>query len=455
MKIVIAGGGKVGYTIAKYLSVENSDVVVIDKRDAAIERINNNLDVMCIKGSCTSLKVLMEAGVNESDIFIAVTDSDELNMLCSLAAKKLGSKYTVARVRNPEFDQDINLLTEAIGIDLVINPEKEAAIEISKLIKFPKACAVDEFSNGRVNLIGFDIVDELLYLTGKRISDIDCIRGTILVCAVEHDDKLIIPNGDYIFGDNDRVYIIGEHKDIQSFFKRIKRYNKKVRTAMIVGGGKISYYLAKIITEAGVNSKIIEINKDKCEELTELLPNSIVINGDGLDEQLLLSENLTNADSFITLTDRDEDNLIAGLFASRMNVGNIITKITRDNYMAISKSIGINSVISPKAVTANKIIKYARSIKGSKGSDIENIYKICNDKAEAIEFIVGNGCRNLGIKFKNVQFKENFIVALIVRNKEIIIPTGDDYLQIHDRVIIVNSDEKPVELNDIFLGGEK
>lgn len=454
MKIVIAGGGKVGYAIAKYLSVENSDVVVIDKRDVAIERINNNLDVMCIKGSCTSLKVLMEAGVNESDIFIAVTDSDELNMLCSLAAKKLGSKYIVSRVRNPEFDEDINLLTEAIGIDLVINPEKEAAIEISKLIKFPKAFAVDDFSNGRVNLIGFDIANDE-YLKGRKISDIDCIRGTILVCAVERDDDLIIPNGDYVFGDNDRVYIIGEHKDIQNFFKKIKRYNKKVRTAMIVGGGKISYYLSKIITDAGVNSKIIEIDKTKCDELTELLPNSIVINGDGLDEQLLLSENLTSADSFITLTDRDEDNLIAGLFARKMNVGNIITKITRDNYYALSKNIGINSVISPKAVTANKIIKYARSIKGSKENDIENIYKICNDKAEAVEFIVGSGCKNLGVEFKNVQFRDNFIVALIVRNKEIIIPTGDDYLQIDDRVIIVNSDENPVELNDIFLGGEK
>lgn len=454
MKIVIAGGGKVGYTIAKYLSVENSDVVIIDKRDDAIERINNNLDVMCIKGSCTSLKVLMEAGVNESDIFIAVTNSDELNMLCSLAAKKLGAKYIVSRVRNPEFDEDINLLTEAIGIDLVINPEKEAAIEISKLIKFPTAFAVDDFTNGRVNLIGFDIGNDV-YLKGRKISDIDCIRGTILVCAVEREDGLIIPNGDYVFGDNDRVYIIGEHKDIQSFFKKIKRFNKKVRTAMIVGGGKISYYLAKIINEAGVNSKIIEIDKEKCDDLTSLLPNSIVINGDGLDEELLLSENLTSADSFITLTDRDEDNLIAGLFASRMKVGNIVTKITRDNYMALSKSIGINSVISPKAVTANKIIKYARSFKGSKEYDIENIYKICNDKAEAVEFIVGKGCKNLGVKFKDVRFRENFIVALIVRNKEIIIPTGDDYLQIDDRVIIVNSDENPVELNDIFLGGEK
>ena len=451
MNIIIVGVGKVGYTLAKYLSVEEGNVTVIDSKSTALDRINNSLDVMCIKGNCTSLKVLSEAGVKDADLFISVTSSDELNMLACLAAKKLGAKYTIARVRNPGYDEEITMLTEAVGIDLVINPEKAAAAEISKLIKYPSVSSVDYFSEGRVSLIGFTI-PESLYIEENRISDISYIIGNILICGIEKEDEFIIPNGDYIFEKGDKAYIIGEHKQIQEFFKRLGKYKKKIKTAMIVGGGKISYYLAKVINDIGVNTKIIEMNIDKCQELTELLPDSIIINGDGMDEGLVLSESIEESDSFITLTNRDEDNLIASLFAHKMKVNNIITKITRDNYKDIAKSIGINSIIDPKLITANKIIKYARSLRGSRQSEIENIYKICNEKAEAIEFIVSDSTKNIKKKFKDISLKDNCIIATIVRNKDIIIPTGDDYLEINDKVIIVNSDSKPLELNDIFIG---
>ncbi|MBS5937464.1 Trk system potassium transporter TrkA [Clostridium sartagoforme] len=448
MNIVIVGAGKVGYTLAQYLSIDGDNITMIDKKDLALEHVNNNLDVMCVKGNATSLKVLEEAGVREADLLISVTDSDELNMLCSLAAKKLGAKYTVARVRNPSYDEEITLLTEAVGIDLVINPEKAAAIEIAKLIKYPSVCNIDNFSDGKVNLVGFKVKDTAL--EGKRISDIAFIRGNVLFCGVERNDEFILPKGDYVFNSEDRVYVIGEHKDIQNLFNKLGKYKKKVKRAMIVGGGKIAYYLAKIINEVGVSCKIIEKDLTVCEELNELLPNSIVINGDGMDEELLLSESLLEVDSFITLTGRDEDNIIASILAYNKSVSNVITKITRDNYRDIGKAVGINTMVNPKLVTAYKILKYVRSLKNKKKSFIENIYRICNDKAEAVEFIVGSDTTNINEKFKNIEFNENALVATIVRNNKIIIPTGDDYLKVNDRVIIVSKDMKIVQIDDIF-----
>ena len=452
MNIIIVGAGKVGYTLAKYLSIDGDNITIIDNKDVALEHINNNLDVMCVKGNCTSLKVLNEAGISEADLLISVTDSDELNMLCSLASKKLGVKYTVARVRTPDYDEDLTLLTEAVGIDLVINPEKAAAIEIAKLIKFPSVCSIDNFSNGKVNLVGFKVSDDTA-LEGKRVSDIDFIRGSVLFCGVERNDEFIMPRGDYIFHKEDRVYVIGEHKDIQDLFNRLGKYKKKVKRAMIVGGGKIGYYLAKIITEVGVNCKIIEKDLRLCEELNSLLPNSIIINGDGMDEELLLSESLLEVDSFITLTGRDEDNIIASLLASSKSVENVITKITRDNYREVGKTVGINSIINPKLATAYKILRYVRTLKSKKKCSIENIYRICNDKAEAVEFIVDNDTKNINEKFKNVEFNKDILVATIVRNNKIIIPTGDDCLKVNDRVIIVNKNMKVLNIDDIFAGG--
>ncbi|HCW52399.1 MAG TPA: Trk system potassium transporter TrkA [Clostridium sp.] len=454
MNIIIVGAGKVGYTLAKNLSDENDNITIIDNKISALEHINNNLDVMCVKGNCTSLKVLNEAGIGEADLLISVTNSDELNMLCSLAGKKLGAKHTIARVRNPGYDEDITLLTEAVGINLVINPEKTAAIEIAKLIKYPLVSSVDTFAEGKVNMVSFNISDDT-GLVDKRMSDLNNIRGNILFCGIERNDEVIIPKGDYVFHKDDKAYVIGEHKEIQEMFKRMGRYKKKVRSTMIIGGGRIAYYLSKIATESGVHCKLIESDLSKCEELTELLPSSVIINGDGLDQELLLSESLNEADSFITLTGRDEDNLIASLFAAQNGVKNIITKITRDNYNDIAKTIGINSIISPKRVTANKIIKYVRTIKNRKKCSIENIYKICNEKAEAIEFIVNDDFNFQNIKLKDLDFKVDCIIATIVRKKQTIIPSGDDFLQEGDRVVIVTKNPNLLSLRDTLNGGGK
>ena len=266
---------------------------------------------------------------------------------------------------------------------------------------------------------------------------------------------MIVPKGDYIFKNNDRAYVIGEHKHIQEIFKKFGKYRKKVRSSMIIGGGRIGYYLAKIINESGAHCKLIESDLNKCEELTELLPNSVIINGDGLDQELLLSESLEEVDSFITLTGRDEDNLIASLFASKNGVKNIITKITRDNYNEIAKTIGINSTINPKSVTANKIMKYVRTLKNRQKCPIENVYKICNEKAEAIEFIVKESAKYTDIKLKNLNFKHDSLIATIVRENKTIIPSGDDILKNGDRVVVVTKNPNLLSLSGIFVGGGK
>lgn len=454
MNIIIVGAGKVGYALAKNLSDENDNVTIIDNKIAALERINNNLDVMCVKGNCTSLKVLNEAGIEDADLLISVTNSDELNMLCSLAGKKLGAKHTIARVRNPGYDEDITLLTEAVGIDLVINPEKAAAMEIAKLIKYPSVCSVDNFAHGKVNMVCFNVTEDT-GLVNKKISELNYTKGNLLFCGIERNDEVVIPKGDYIFHKDDRAYVIGEHKNIQEMFKKIGKYKRKVRSSMIIGGGKIAYYLAKIVTEVGVHCKLIESELDKCEELTELLPSSVIINGDGLDQDLLLSESLNEVDSFITLTGRDEDNLIASLFASQNGVKNIITKITRDNYNEVAKTIGINSIISPKRVTANKIIKYVRSIKNRRKCLIANIYKICNEKAEAIEFIVNDSFHYKNIKIKDLSFKVDSLIATIVRDGKTIIPSGDDMLRDGDRVVVVTKNPNLLSLSEILDEGGK
>lgn len=454
MEIIIVGAGKVGYTLAKYLSNEEDDITIIDTDVEALQHITDHLDVMGIRGSGTSIKVLHEAGIKNADVVISVTNSDEVNMLCSLAAKKLGVKYTVARVRTPEYSEEIMQLKDELGIDLVINPEKEAALEIVKLIKFPSVCSVDTFSNGKVDLVGFTITDEDS-IVGKAICDITLIKGEILFCGVERDEVIHIPSGDFILRKDDKVYVIGEHNKIELFFKKLGKYQDKIRTSLIIGGGRISYYLVNAVEKLGVTCKIIEQDVEKCKSLNEVLPNAIIINGDGTDHELLLSENLEDTDAFIALTGRDEENLITSLFASNNNVNNVITKITRFNYKEIAKNIGLDPVISPKAITANKILKYIRFIKNERRCCIENVYKIFDEQAEAVEFLIKEDANCIDKKLKEVSFKDDSIVATIVRGKNTIIPSGNDEIKVNDKVIVITKNKKLIDINEILLGGNK
>ncbi|WP_343009501.1 Trk system potassium transporter TrkA [Clostridium celatum] len=452
MEVIIIGVGKVGYTLAKYLSDEGDNITVIDSNINALNAIMEKLDVMGLKGNGTSLKVLHEAGIKKADVVISVTNSDEVNMLCSLTAKKLGAKYTIARVRAPQYSEEIIMLKDELGIDLVINPEKEAALEIVKLIKFPSVRSVDTFAKGMVDLVGFTIL-ESDGLDGNAISQIKALKDSILISGVERNGIVYIPTGDFILRKDDKIYVIGEHKKIETFFKKLGRFQDKIKNPLIIGGGRITHYLVNIIDKIGVTPKIIEFNIEKCRELNESLPDAIVINGDGTDHELLLSENLECSDAFIALTGRDEENIITSLFAMNNNVKNVITKITRFNYNVIAKNVGLDTIISPKTITANKILKYIRFLKDRNKCSIENVYKIFDEKAEAVELLVNNNVSFLNKKLKDVSLMKDVIIATIVRNDKIIIPSGDDKIEFGDRIIIISKKDKVSGINDLVSGG--
>ena len=454
MEVIIIGAGKVGYTLAKFLSNEGDNITVIDNNIEVLNSIIEKLDVMGVKGNGTSLKVLHEAGISKSDLVISVTGSDEVNMLCSLAAKKLGAKYTIARVRGPQYSEEILMLKDELGIDLVINPEKEAALEIAKLIKFPSVRSVDTFAKGKVDLVGFTILEND-GLDGYAICDIKYFKDSILITGIERNGNIHIPSGDFVLCKDDKIYVIGEHKKIETFFKKLGKFQDKIRNPLIIGGGRITHYLVNIIDKLGVTSKIIEFDINKCIELNETLPDAIVINGDGTDHELLLSENLQDADAFIALTGRDEENIITSLFAINNNVKNVITKITRFNYNVIAKNVGIDTIISPKVITANKILKYIRFLKNKNKCCIENIYKIFDEQAEAVEFFIKDDVKFVNQKLKDVNIMNDVIVATIVRDDKIIIPSGDDKVEIGDRVIIITKRDKIVDINHIVAGGNK
>ncbi|WP_027631481.1 Trk system potassium transporter TrkA [Clostridium hydrogeniformans] len=450
MYIVIVGDGKVGYTLAKHLSEEGNDVVIIDKNMEALKRTTDNLDVMCIKGSGTSVKVLKEAEVNRADVMIAVTNRDERNALCCLLAKKLGAKYTIARIRDPEYASELNILKNELGMDMVINPEREAALEIGKLIKFPSICSVENFADGNVDLVSFRLVsgDNIV---GKPISEIKFPKTSVIICAVEREHEVFIPTGDFVLEENDKIYVIGDHDNIETFLKNLRRYKKRVKNVMISGGGKIAYYLTESISKIGAKVTIVEKEYDRCEKLNELLPEAIIINGDGTDQDFLESENLKEMDAFIALTGRDEENLISSLFALNAKVNNVIAKITRVNYNGIVKQVGVQSVVSPKMVTANKIIGYLRALKNKNGSSIKNLYKIVEEKAEALEFLANETTKCLNIPLKDINFKKGVLVAAIVRDSKTIIPGGNDCIKNGDGVILVTDRKNVMDINEILM----
>ncbi|NEZ46436.1 Trk system potassium transporter TrkA [Clostridium niameyense] len=452
MHIIIIGDGKVGYTLAKHLSQEGNDVIVIDKSAEALKKAIDNLDIMCIKGNGTRVNVLKEAEVNNADVVIAVTNSDERNMLCCLAAKKFGAKHTIARIRDPEYAEELTMLKKELDIDMIINPEKEAALEISQLIKLQRVSSVESFAQGKVGLVSFRIKEDD-FIIGKSIRDINSEKYSILFCTVERDDKVLMPTADFIFKNNDKVYIIGKQDNISVFLKYLGKNQKKIKRVLIIGGGRITYYLTKLINKVGAKIKIIEKNYNKCKELNESIPEGIIINGDGTEQELLESENLPEMDAFIALTDRDEENIVASLFALNSGVHNVITKITRVNYNRIVKNVGVESVISPKMITANKIIRYIRGLKNKKGNFIENLYKIVGEQAEALEFSANDTIKCLNIPLKDIKIKKGVLIAAIVRNSDIIIPSGNDYIQKGDSVIIITDIKNVTDINDILEGG--
>ena len=438
MNIVIVGDGKVGYTLAAYLAQEKHDVTIVDQDAAALEKASETLDVMCVRGNGANVRTLLEAGVDEADVLIAVTTNDEMNMVCCLAAKQLGAKYTVARIRDPEYTESLTVLKDKLNIDLVTNPERATAMEISRLLRFPFAINVETFAHGRVEMVEFR-VDAFDPIANMSLITLHQKYPGVLCSAVLRGHEAIIPDGHHVIRAGDRMHVLGDIMSITNFFKKLGKDTERVRSAMLLGGGHISYYFAKITAGMGMKLSIIEILPDKCRRLSEQLGDEVnVICGDAAEEELLEQENLTKFGALVCLLDRDEENMMTGLYAVRRGVGKVVVKVDRPNYVDVLSNMGLESVVSPKLTTANAILRTVRALARSQSSAVvEKLYRIVEDKVEALEFTAREGAPYLNTPLSRLRIRKGVLVAVLVRKRKIIIPFGDDHIEAGDTVILI------------------
>ena len=451
MKIIIVGDGKVGFTLAEHLSREEHDVTIIDTSDNALQKASDTLDVMCIKGNGASLTALKEAGADTADLLIAVTNLDEVNMVCCLTGKRLGAKYTIARVRNFEYTAAQGMLKMGMGIDLLINPENDTAVEISRILRFPSAANIETFYRGRVELMSFRAREEDFFI-GQPLSALSRkVRDLpILFCAAERNEEVLIPDGSFVPQVGDKLYLIGAPLGLHGFFELMGRYAPKIRNVFVVGGGRITFYLAALMERMNMKVTIVERKEERCRQLSELLPHTRVINGDGTDQELLESENMAANDAFVALTDRDEDNLIISLYALQKGLKKVVAKCNRQNYTGIVQHLGLDSVISPKLITAGHILQVVRGMQNSKGSVMNALYRIAEGGAEAAEFAVNGTTRHLHTPLKDLRLKRGVLIAVIIHQGQVIIPVGSSVISSGDTVIIISRGMGILDVNDIY-----
>lgn len=439
MRIIIVGDGKVGHTLMKELSQEGHDIVIIDNNIEVVEKSLNTYDIMAIQGNGASYHVLKEAEADKADLLIAATSSDELNMLSCLIAKKIGAKRTVARIRNPEYSEQLFIMREELGLNMAINPEYSAAKEISRVIRFPSAQKIETFSRGKAELVQI-LVEKGSSLDGQPLLTIgQRFKSKILICAIERGDKIIIPKGDVVLQAGDEIYITASAGQVNTFVRNAGILKEKIKSVMIAGGGRISYYLAKMLEGAGIDIKIIEKDFKRATVLSEELPEVMIIHGDGTNHDLLLEEGINDTDAFVALTGNDEENIIVSMFASNHEVRKIITKVNNLDLAHLLDEYLLDTVISPRYITANQIVQYVRALQNSMGSNVQTLHRIINEQVEVLEFSVKINHDFLGIKLKDLDLKDNLLVSSIIRGKNIIVPGGEDTIELNDHVIIVTT----------------
>lgn len=440
MNIIIAGCGKVGRALAEQLSREKHDITVIDRKPEAIQQITNIADVRGVVGNGASYEIQMDAGIDTADLMIAVTDADEVNLLCCLIAKKAGGCQTIARVRNPVYHHEIHHIKDELGLSMVINPEWAAAMEMARLLRFPSAIDIDTFANGRIELLRFQL-EEQNPLCNNKIKDLHMLsRCEVLICIVERGNEVLIPSGEVELKAGDMISVVASPVNASRFFKTIGIETNQVKNTMIIGGGKISFYLAKRLLEMGIQVKIIEKDRDACERLCEILPKAMIINGDGTDRELLAEEGLAKAEGFAALTNMDEENVMLALYAKSMSKAKKITKVNRNTFDTIIGSLNIGSLIYPKHITSETILQYVRAMQNSIGSNVETLYRLVDGNAEALEFVIKGKSEVTDIPLQELQLKPHILVCAINRKGKIIIPKGQDCIQEGDSVVIITTD---------------
>jgi len=452
MHIIIVGCGKVGYTLVELLSGEEHNIVVVDESADRVQSVTDNLDALGVIGNGVSYKTLMEAGIDKADLLIAVTGSDEQNLLCCVIAKKTGHCSTIARIRNPIYRSELNFLKQEFGLATIINTEYAAATEIARVFEFPSAIKIDSFAKGHVELLHFKILKDSP-LIGKKLAGIrSSFHTDVLIGMATRNDEVIIPKGNFVFEEGDVIAVVAEPQNAISFFKKIGYETGKVSNALIVGGGTIAYYLARRLLQAGISTKIIEANLERCEELSELLPKATIIHGDGTDQNLLLQEGLSNAEGFAALTGMDEENIFLSLFAKEVSKAKTITKVNRIKYTNVLDTLNLDSIIYPRLITADLITKHVRSIGNSVGSNVETLYRLEDGKAEALEFIIRENSGVSDIPLCELNIRKNILIACIYRNGNVIIPGGQDSIQVGDSVIVIMKDYKISDISEILEG---
>jgi len=452
MQIIIVGCGNVGVALTEQLSGEGHDVTVIEQRRDVIQTLVNNFDVMGIVGNGASYSVMKDAGIEYADLMIAVTGNDEFNLLCCLIARKAGHCNTIARVKNPIYKKEVDFIKEELGLSLIVNPEELCANEAARLLKFPAATKIETFARGRAEIVHMTVTEDSR-IASKSLKDLQSeIKSKVLIAVVERNDEVFIPRGDFIICPGDELTIVGASRNIADFFRKIGLPTTRVRSAIIVGGGSTGYYLAQQLITFGIDVKLFDRDIERCKALSELLPSALIINADGTDKDTLMEEGLMGTESFVATTNVDEENIMLSMYVKSVNPkAKLITKVHRVNYGDIIDTLQIGSIVYPKHITAQRILKYVRGMSNSLGNNsIEALYKMNDGKVEALEFLVTENSKVIGVPLAEMNLKKGVIVSLINRHGEIISPTGQSTIQAGDTVIIITSCMGLQDISDIL-----
>ena len=439
MKIIMAGAGKVGRSVAALLAQEGHDITVIDKDPDTIQTLSNELDVICVEGSATNPEVLREAGAEKADLLLAATEQDEVNMICGISARKLGTAHVIARVRDPEYLHQTEFLREALGLSVLVNPEYECAKEISRTLRFPGAVRVDAFSKGSLEIAELKI-PEGGRLAGLALKELPKRFGAkVLVSVVERGGDALIPNGNFELRAGDRLSVTGDSRELRRFFTAIGEYKRPVRRVMLMGGGRSSVYLTRMLQENGISVTVVERDRERCDQLCDLIPEAHVVCGDATNSDVLQEDGLSSADAFVALTGDDEDNIITSLYAKNRGISKVVVKVNRDYLSEIIENVGLNSVVSPKEIVSQQLARYVRAMSNSLGGSMETLYRLADGKVEALEFKVSADSACVNIPLKDLKLRPNILICALIRGNKSIIPDGNSRILPGDHAVIVTA----------------
>ena len=451
MKIIIAGGGKIGHSIASILADEGHDITVIDHNADLIGTLSNSLDVICVEGSATNSDALREAGAAEADLVLAATQHDEVNMVCGISARHLGAKHVIARIRDPEYLSQKAFLREALGLDMIVNPDYECAREIARILRFPSAVRVDTFTKGSVEIVEHKVSENSI-LEGVQLKDLGAKLGVrVLVSVVERGGEAFIPNGAFTLRAGDRLSVTGTVKELRRFFAAVGALKKTVRQVMIVGGSRAAVYLTRMLLESGMSVTVVEKDRERCDRLCDLLPEAHIVHGDATRSDVLQEDGLGSADAFVALTGEDGDNIVTAMYARQCAVDKIVVKVNREHFSDILESAGLDSIVSPKELVSEQLARFVRAMSNSAGSSMETLYRLADGKVEALEFRVGENAACVGKPLRELKLKPNTLIAAVIRGSKSILPDGGTVIQPEDHAIVVSAAGKLKSLDDIII----